>query len=107
MDLTRPFCCREPRRYWRKLTLLRKRHVVPLDVNALLAKRALPAKIRHGGEARERQEIVNQVRLVEISAVHGLHRPVWGLRSLSDKRERLLEPLHAAEEFRFQAHLGG
>lgn len=58
------------------MTLLGQRQVVAFEVYALLAEAALSAEVGRGAEARERQKVANQVRLVEIPALHRQPSPV-------------------------------
>ena len=87
------------RRYCKKLTL------TPEWVRDSDA-RVRSLRILARAQARDRAEIVDEVRLVEVAAgqrdIRPIHaRPAW------DAAERGLEAAHAAVEFRRKAHLRG
>ena len=66
----------------------------------------LPTPVLGRAYAGELDELVNEVGLVEVPALHGKLRPVdlWGVPRRCD---RVLEPLHASEELRCQANFCG
>jgi hypothetical protein len=73
--------------------------VVAFDLHAALAKVVLPKQVIRETEARECQEIVDQVRLVEIAAVKRELRPVERAGLLC-QRHRRVETLNAIKRLR-------
>jgi hypothetical protein len=76
--------------YWKKLTLFDQWNVIRQDAVAP------PASVFRRVEAGERLEVVDEVCLIEVSALDRELRPVWSGR-LSHQLDRALKPLHPAE----------
>jgi len=91
---------------WKKWKSVRQRQMVTLHMNACTVELILPPLAVNGTKAGELDELVNKMRLVEISAFHGELRPV-DFCCASRRCDRMLESLHAAEELRCQANFGG
>src|SRR5262249_59485214 len=71
-------------------------------MHALLMEMVLSAEIVHGAGAGEHEKVADEVRWVEIPAVHRQPSPVRRC-GLSYQGHCPLKPLHAREEFRRQS----
>jgi hypothetical protein len=78
--------------------------MVELDVRALPPKIAEASKIVRRAEARECEEIANQVRLIKIAVIQGDLRPI-GRGNARQQTQDTLEAQDAIKEFRFQIYL--
>src|SRR5437773_1529666 len=94
------FCTWVRRLYWKKLTYSGLWHMVWQHMFTLLA------EVHHGTETRERAEVADQVRLVEVPALRGNCRPVQR-GSFPYQLPRLVEPANAVIQLRCQADFGG
>jgi hypothetical protein len=96
----------EPRSYWRNVTLVRKRQVIALEVDAAFLKTLLVGEVGRGRQTRERDEVVDEMRLVEVSTLQCQLRPVRDAVP-PQQAESAVKPLDTTEELRRHTNLGG